>query len=82
MDEWQSHRKVAPDLSRQRQGLRNRAYSEAGKSEPLEARLLALIKPTTLARLQIYTQDYHYGFPLLDEAVDEALHDYLVMMGY
>jgi hypothetical protein len=57
-----------PDLSRQRQGLLNRAYSQEGKDEPLEARLSVRIKPTTLARL--------------DEAVDEALHDYLIMMGH
>jgi len=82
MDEWQSHIEVAPDLSRQRQGLLKRAYSQAGKNELLEARLTARIKSTTLARLKLYTQDYYYGFPLLDEAVDEALHDYLIMMGY
>jgi hypothetical protein len=82
MDEWQSHIGVVPDLSRQRWGLQTRAYSEAGKSEPLEARLKARIKPTTLARLNLYTKDYHYGFPLLDEAVNEALHDFLVKMGY
>jgi hypothetical protein len=39
------------------------------------------IKPITLARLKLYTQDYHYGFPLLDEVVDEALHDFLISMG-
>lgn len=71
-----------PDLSRQRQGLLNRVYSQAGKNELLEARLSARIKPTTLARLQLYTQDYNSGFPSLDLAVDEALHDYLVLMGY
>lgn len=82
MDDWQPHIEFAPDLSRQRQGLLNRAYSEAGKNEPLEARLKALVKPTTLARLKLYTQDYHYGFPLLDEAVNEAIHDFLISMGY
>ena len=82
MDDWKSHIRVATDLSRKRWGLQVRPHSEAGKNEPLEAQLSVRIKPITLARLHLYTQDYHYGCPLLNEAVDEALHDYLISMGY
>ena len=70
------------DTSVQREALRARAYSAEGKSEGFIARVPARVRPTTIARLRLFANDPHYGFPLLEEAVDEALHDYLVKMGY
>ena len=66
---------VPESHQRQRQGLRDRAYSEEGKNEPLAARLSVRIKPVTLARLKLYTEDAFLCFPPIDLAVDEALHD-------
>jgi hypothetical protein len=58
-----------------------RAYTTEGKNEPLEAALKVRIKPTTVARLKLLSQSNVYGYPLIDQMVDEALHDYLVLMG-
>lgn len=70
------------DTSAQREALRLRAYSAEGKSEGFIARVPARVRPTTIARLRLLEKDPFYGFPLLDEVVDEAIHDYLVTMGY
>jgi hypothetical protein len=70
------------DTSAQRWALQARAYSAAGKSERFIARVPARVRPTTIARLRLFENDPFYGFPLLDEVVDEAIHDYLVKMGY
>jgi hypothetical protein len=70
------------DTSAQRQALQQHAYSAAGKSEGFIARVPARVRPTTIARLHLFSKDSFYGFPDLDEAVDEALHDFLVKMGY
>ncbi|HYU77273.1 MAG TPA: hypothetical protein VEL31_31785 [Ktedonobacteraceae bacterium] len=72
----------AEEQERQRRGLLSRAYSEEGKQERLVARLDVRIKPTTIARLRLFSQDLVYATPLIDEVVDEALHDYLIRMGY
>lgn len=58
------------------------AYSEEGEHERLVARLDVRIKPTTVARLRLFSQDPVYATPLIDEVVDEVLHDYLIKMGY
>jgi hypothetical protein len=70
------------DTSTQREALRVRAYSAEGKSEGFIARVPARVRPTTIARLRLFANDPNYGFPSLDEAVDEAIHDYLVSMDY
>jgi hypothetical protein len=70
------------DVSAQREALRMRSYSDAGKSEGFISRVPARVRPTTIARLQLFANDPHYGFPDLNQAVDEALHDFLVNMGY
>jgi hypothetical protein len=44
--------------------------------------LRVLIKPTTIARLKLYEQDYESRFPLIDQVVDEAIHDYLRTIGW
>ena len=70
------------DTSAQRQALQIRAYSAEGKSEGFISRVPARVRPTTIARLRLLEKDPHYGFPLLDEVVDQAIHDYLISMGY
>lgn len=70
------------DVSAQRRALQTRAYSAAGQSEEFISRVPARVRPTTIARLQLFSNDPDYGFPSLDRAVDEAIHDYLVSMGY
>lgn len=58
-----------------------RAYSSEGKSEDFIARVPARVRPTTIARFRLLEKDPFSGFPLLDEVVDQAIHDYLVKMG-
>ncbi len=70
------------DTSAQRQALRTRAYSVESKSEDCIARVPARVRPTTIARLRLLEKDPSYICLSLDEAVDEAIHDYLVKMGY
>ncbi len=70
------------DTSAQRQELQIRAYTAEGKSEGFISRVPARVRPTTIARLRLLEKDPHYGCPLLDEVVDQAIHDYLVSMGY
>ena len=70
------------DTSAQRWALQTRAYSAEGESEGFISRVPARVKPTTIARLRLFSNDPHYGFPDLNQAVDEAIHDYLVLMGY
>jgi len=70
------------DTSAQRRALQSRAYSVAGRSEGFISRVPACVRPTTIARLRLFSNDPSYGFPSLDEAVDEAIHNYLVTMGY
>jgi hypothetical protein len=72
----------AKDLSKQRQGLLRRVYSEAGAQERLNAALRVAIKPTTKERLVLYCDDYDSGLLLIDEVVNEALHDYLIRRGW
>ena len=70
------------DVSAQRQALQIRAYSAEGKSEGFIARVPARVRPTTIARLRLFSNDPNYGCPDLNQAVDEAIHAYLVSMGY
>ena len=70
------------NTSAQRAALQIRAYSDAGKNESFISRVPARVRPTTIARLRLLEKDPYYGCPLLDEVVDESLHDYLVKMGY
>jgi hypothetical protein len=67
----------AKDVSKQRQGLFNHAFTVEGIHEPFEARLQVRIKPNTMARLKLFCDDYDTGYPLIDEVVDKALHEYL-----
>jgi hypothetical protein len=80
MENLQLRAEVGDDLT-QITGLRMRAYTTEGENEPLEAQLKVRIKPTTVARLKLLSQSNAYGYPSIDEMVDEALHDYLVLMG-
>lgn len=73
---------IVEDTSAQRWALQTRAYSAEGKAERFISRVPARVRPTTIARLRLLEDDPYYGFPLLDEVVDEAIHDYLVRMGY
>ncbi len=70
------------DEHKQIAGLRERAYTLEGRNERLTAELKVRIKPTTIARLNLFCQSNAYGYPLIDQVVDEALHDYLVSMGH
>jgi hypothetical protein len=81
-DDFQPRREIAKDVSQQRYGLFQRASSGEGKHERLEAELKVRVKPLTMARLKLYAQDYSSGYPSLDELVDEALHEYLLRMGW
>jgi hypothetical protein len=72
-----THLVEANDVSKLRYGLYQRAFGQEGKVEPLRAKLEARIKPNTMARLKLFCDDVENGFPLLDEVIDEALHDYL-----
>ena len=69
-------------VSAQRQALQIRAYSAEGKSEGFIARVPTRVRPTTIARLRLFSNDPNYGCPDLNQAVDEAIHAYLVSMGY
>ena len=81
-DELKPRTQRVGNLSRQREGLRNRAYSEEGKREPFDARLDARVRATTVARLKLLVQDPAYNFSSIDDALDEAIHDYLNRFGY
>ena len=70
------------NTSAQRSALQTRAYSAAGKDEGFIARVPARVRPTTIARLRLLEKEPAYGFPSLDEVVDEAIHAYLVTMGF
>jgi hypothetical protein len=70
------------DVSAQRWTLQTYAYSAAGKSEGFISRIPARVRSTTIARLRLFSNDPHYGFPDLNQTVDEAIHEYLVKMGY
>lgn len=70
------------DTSAQREALRIRAYSDEGKSEGFISRVPARVRPTTIARLRLLEKDPHYHFSGIDEIVDEAIHGYLVNMGF
>ena len=48
------------DASAQRQALRTRAYSAAGRSEGFISRILARMRPTTIAQLQLFANDPSY----------------------
>ena len=69
--------------AQRREGLRNRAYSEEGRREPFDARVPGRVRATTVARLKLLVQDPAYNFcDDVNDALDEAIHDYLNRFGY
>jgi hypothetical protein len=70
------------DTSAQQEALRSRAYSAEGRSEGFISRVPARVRPTTIARLRLFANNPYYAHLSLDQVVDEAIHDYLVSMGY